>query len=93
MAKWALADQTVTGPLNATAPNPVTNAEFARTIGEVLHRPSWLTAPAFALRIVLGELADALILGGQRVLPEVARQRGFVFRYPSLESALREIYR
>ncbi len=93
MVKWALAEQAIAGPLNATAPNPVTNEEFARTLGRVLNRPSWLKAPAFALRIAVGEMADALILGGQRVLPEVARERGFVFRYPTLESALREIYR
>jgi uncharacterized protein len=93
MVKWALAEQAVVGPLNATAPNPVTNEEFARTLGRVLHRPSWFRAPASALRFAVGEMADALILGGQRVLPEVARQRGFVFRYPTLESALREIYR
>jgi uncharacterized protein (TIGR01777 family) len=93
MVKWALAEQTIAGPLNVTSPNPVTNEEFARTIGRVLNRPPWLKAPAFALRLALGEMADALVLGGQRVLPEVARQRGFVFRYPALESALREIYR
>jgi uncharacterized protein (TIGR01777 family) len=93
MVKWALAEQPIAGPLNATAPNPVTNEEFGRTLGRVLNRPSWLKAPAFALRLAVGEMADALILGGQRVLPAVARGRGFVFRYPTLESALREIYR
>jgi uncharacterized protein (TIGR01777 family) len=92
MVMWALAEQAVAGPLNATAPGPVANEEFARTLGRVLRRPSWLRAPAFALRIVLGEMADALVLGGQRVFPEVAQERGFVFRYPTLESALKEIY-
>ncbi len=92
MVKWALGEQPVAGPLNATAPEPVTNEEFARTLGRVLNRPSWLRAPAFALRLALGEMADALILGGQRVVPRVAQERGFVFRYPTLESALREIY-
>ena len=59
----------------------------------LLSRPSWLRAPSFALRLVLGEMADALLLGGQRVLPEVAERRGFVFRYPDArESALRDIY-
>ena len=93
MVRWALAENAIAGPLNATAPRPVTNEEFARTLGRVLKRPSWLNAPAFALRIALGEMADALVLGGQRVLPEVAQERGFAFRYPTLESALREIYR
>lgn len=92
MVKWALATTTMAGPLNVTAPTPVTNEEMSRTIGRVLGRPSWLKAPSFALRLVLGEMADALVLGGQRVIPEVARQHGFVFRYPTLESALNEIY-
>jgi uncharacterized protein len=93
MVRWALATPTVVGALNVTAPAPVTNEEFSRTLGQVLGRPSLLRAPAFALRLALGEMADALVLGGQRVLPEVARERGFVFNYPTLEPALREIYR
>jgi uncharacterized protein len=93
MVKWALAAQDVAGPINVTAPGPVTNDEFSRTLGRVLGRPSWLKAPPFALRLILGEMADALILGGQRVLPEVAQQHRFAFRYPTLEPALREIYR
>ncbi len=91
MVTWALASPAVTGALNVTAPAPVTNEEFSRTLARVLHRPSWLRAPAFALRLALGEMADALVLGGQRVLPDVATRNGFVFRYPTLESALREI--
>jgi uncharacterized protein (TIGR01777 family) len=92
MVKWALATQDVSGPLNVTAPGPVTNEEFSQTLGRALGRPSWLRAPSFALRLVLGEMADALVLGGQRVLPDIAQRRGFVFRYPSLEAALKEIY-
>ena len=92
MVKWALASQHIAGPLNVTAPAPVTNEDFARSLGRVLGRPSWLKAPSFALHLILGEMADALILGGQRVLPAVAQQHGFVFRYPTLDSALREIY-
>ena len=92
MVKWAFATTTIAGPLNVTAPAPVTNEELSRTIGRVLGRPSWLKAPSFALRLVLGEMADALVLGGQRVIPEVARRHGFVFRYPTVESALKEIY-
>jgi NAD dependent epimerase/dehydratase family enzyme len=82
----------VSGPLNVTAPGAVTNAEFARTLGRVLGRPAWLKTPAFALRLLLGEMADALVLGGQRVVPGVARSLGFVFRYEALEPALRQIY-
>jgi len=92
MVKWALATTTVEGAVNATAPVPVTNEEFARTLGRVLGRPSWMRAPAFALRLALGEMADALVLGGQRVLPDVAQQHGFLFRYPTLDGALRDIY-
>ena len=92
MMKWALATTTLAGPINATAPTPVTNEELSHAIGRVLGRPSFLRAPSFALRLILGEMADALVLGGQRVIPEVARRHGFVFRYPTVESALRQIY-
>jgi hypothetical protein len=92
MVKWAIANARVSGPLNATAPGAVTNAEFARTLGRVLARPAWLKTPAFALRLLLGEMADALVLGGQRVVPEAAQRLGFVFRYETLEPALAQIY-
>lgn len=92
MVIWAMTTAAVSGPLNVTAPLPVTNLEFARTLGRVLGRPSFVPTPAFALRIALGELADALI-GGQRVLPAKAQSLGFRFRYPELEPALRAIYR
>jgi uncharacterized protein (TIGR01777 family) len=86
-----LTNTVISGPLNATAPNPVTNLEFARTLGRVLHRPAFFPAPAFAVRLALGEMAD-VALTGQRVLPEKARGLGFEFRYPLLEPALRAIY-
>lgn len=92
LVKWALGTATIAGPLNATAPTPVTNEELSQTIGRVLGRPSFLRAPSFALRLILGEMADALVLGGQRVVPEVAQRNGFAFRYPTVESALKEIY-
>ena len=92
MVLWALRTPAIAGPLNLTAPGPVINAEFSRTLGRALGRPSWLHAPALPLRLALGEMADALVLGGQRVLPEVARQHGFTFRYPTLELALSAIY-
>ena len=66
----------VSGPLNATAPNPVTNREFATTLGRVLRRPGFVPMPAFALRLALGEMADALLLSGQRVLPAKAQSLG-----------------
>jgi len=92
MVMWAIETPTVSGPLNATAPNPVTNLEFARTLGKVLRRPAVMPAPAFAIRIALGEMAD-MVLTGQRVLPAKAVSLGFQFRFPLLEPALRAIYR
>lgn len=77
------------GPVNLTAPQPVTNREFTRTLGRVLRRPAFLPAPAFALRLVLGEMADALLLGGQRVLPKALEGSGFRFAHEGLEAALR----
>lgn len=81
-------DERASGPVNATAPNPVTMEEFARTLGEVLHRPAVLRMPGAALRLVLGEAAQVL-LGGQRVLPQRARELGYRFRCPELAAALR----
>ena len=67
------------GAVNATAPNPVTNAQFATALGRVMHRPAVMPAPAFALRLLLGEMADALLLSGQRAVPAKAEKLGFVF--------------
>jgi len=75
------------GPINATAPNPVTMKEFCQTLGKVLGRPSWAPVPAFALRLMLGEMAE-MLLTGQRVLPAAAQKLGYQFRYPILEPAL-----
>ena len=92
LVRWALTKNHVTGPLNLTAPAPVTNREFARVLGRVLGRPAFLPTPAFALRLALGELADALILGGQRVMPARAQALGYEFKHKTLEAALRDIY-
>jgi uncharacterized protein (TIGR01777 family) len=92
LISWVLTKNHVSGPLNFTAPAPVTNKEFARTLGRVLRRPSFIPAPAAAVRFALGDLADALILGGQRVVPARVQALGYEFRYPSLEPALRAIY-
>jgi hypothetical protein len=78
----------VSGPVNLTGPNPVRNAEFVATLGQVLHRPTVLTAPAFAVRAGLGEFAGEL-LGGQRALPAVLTDAGFEFEHTDLEPALR----
>lgn len=85
----ALMDESLSGPVNATAPNPVTNAEFTGTLGRVLRRPALLPAPSFALRAALGEAADELALASARVLPRRLVDLGHPFRYPELEPALR----
>lgn len=78
------------GPIDGTAPNPVTNREFSKTLGRVLHRPSFVWTPAVALRVVLGEVAT-VIATGQRVLPKRALDLGYSFQYPTLEAALVQI--
>lgn len=78
------------GAVNGTAPNPVTNAEFTRVLGAVLHRPAILPVPAFALKIMFGEMAEVM-LGSQRIQPAAALSAGFQFRYPALEQALRQL--
>lgn len=87
----ALAEPCVQGPLNATAPTPVTNAEHARVLGAVLHRPAVLPVPGAALSLVLGaDMAREMLLGGQRVRPARLEATGYRFRHPELEGALRD---
>jgi uncharacterized protein (TIGR01777 family) len=87
---WALRTPGVDGPLNVTSPQPVTNREFARALGKALRRPAVLPVPGFALKVLLGELAQG-VLGGQRVLPERAMQLGYSFRFPQLDAALEDL--
>lgn len=84
----ALNDEAISGPINATSPNPVTNAEFTRVLGEVLHRPTVLPLPGFAARLALGQMADDLLLASARVLPRVLEARGYPFAYPELRACL-----
>ena len=79
------------GPVNATAPEPVTNAVFTKTLGRVLGRPTVAPVPAFALRLALGEMADAALLSSTRVRPERLQASGYRFRFPDLEGALRHV--
>jgi len=82
----------LSGPVNATAPSPATDAELAKAVGTVLHRPTVMVVPAPALRLVLGaEMANELILGGQRVLPAVLTERGYAFAHPELHEAVRSV--
>ena len=90
--KHALTHEEVRGPVNTVAPQPVTNAEFAKALGRALNRPAVLPTPAFALRLALGrEMADALLLGGARVEPARLKATGYQFAYPELEGALRHV--
>jgi NAD dependent epimerase/dehydratase family enzyme len=77
--------------VNAVAPNPVTNAEFTRALGAALNRPAALRPPAWAVRLAVGEMADALLLSSTRVLPARLLRTGFEFRHPALPAALREL--
>ena len=90
LIQWAIATPTVSGPVNAVAPEAVTMKTFCATVGKVLHRPSWLPVPGLALRVALGELGT-LMTTGQRVHPARALAGGYDFRYPTLEPALRAI--
>lgn len=90
LIQWLLENTAASGAYNGTAPQPVSNREFAHSLGRVLHRPARLTTPALALKLLFGEMATALLLSGQRVLPTRAEAEGFVFRHRELEAALRE---
>ncbi len=89
--RFIMTDAQASGVFNMTAPTPVTNKEFVRVFGRVLGRPAFMPAPGFALRLVLGEFADALILHGQRALPQHLQASGFQFKYTALEPALRDV--
>jgi hypothetical protein len=82
-------DDTIHGPVNATAPHPVTNATFTSALGRVLGRPTLLPVPALAVKAVFGELGEETLLRGQRVLPRKLQEGGFSFRYEGVEESLR----
>jgi uncharacterized protein (TIGR01777 family) len=92
MIRWIVETPGVIGPINATAPYPVTNREFARALGRALRRPSLLPAPAFALKAMFGEMAGPLLLEGQRVIPAKAQAHAYHFRYPEIDIAMRGIF-
>jgi len=81
----------INGPVNLAAPSPVTNAEFTRALGHALHRPAIIPAPAFALRLAFGEMADEALLASTRAIPDSLFRSGFAFNLPDLRSALEEI--
>ncbi|MDD5579749.1 MAG: TIGR01777 family oxidoreductase [Methylobacter sp.] len=90
IAQAMIADTSMSGAYNATAPNPVTNSEFTRTLSQCLKRPALLPVPAWLLKILLGEMSD-LALGSQRVIPERLLVKGFIFQYNDLASALNQV--
>ena len=84
-------DERISGPVNLAAPESVTNAEFTKTLGRVLRRPTLIPAPGMAVRAAFGEMVDEVLLQGQLAEPSVLQQHGFVFKQPNLETALREL--
>jgi len=93
LVRWTIATPAAGGAINATGPHPVTNATFARALGRAMHRPAFMPAPGFALKLLLGEMADGLLLSGQNAVPKKALQAGFRFRYEIVDDALRAIFK
>jgi uncharacterized protein (TIGR01777 family) len=91
LIEYALVTESLRGPVNAVAPGSVTNAEFTRVLAGVLRRPVFLPVPAFAIKLLMGEMGRELLLSGQRAQPAAALASGFHFRYPDLRSALADI--
>ena len=91
MMVTALENDRWQGIVNAVSPNPVTNADFTKTLGHVLHRPTLIPVPEFALKIALGEMAHETVLASQNVLPRRAEELGYSFQFKDLEGALKNI--
>jgi uncharacterized protein len=81
----------LSGPVNMVGPNPVTNEQFTKTLGTVLHRPTFFTAPRFGLRLIMGEMADEALFTSFRILPKRLQQAGFTFKHPELKPALEHL--
>lgn len=91
--EFLINNKEISGPVNIVAPEAVTQTELAKTLGKVLHRPSFMFTPAWPIKLILGEMGDELLLRGQRVFPTVLKQHAFEFTFPDLEEALIEIYK
>ena len=85
---FLIATESIGGPVNVNAPNPLTNAQFSHTLGEALHRPALATVPEFAIKLMFGEMGEETLLSGQRVMPKCLSDNGFRFDYPQLAGAL-----
>lgn len=91
LIEFAIADTAFSGPMNAVAPNPVTNADFTRELAAALHRPAIFPVPEFALKLLFGDMSQ-MLLGSQRVIPEAALRAGFRFRFTEVGAALGQIF-
>lgn len=87
---FALKNETVRGPMNTVAPNPVTNGEFSKALGKAVHRPAFMPAPAFGIKLAMGELS-VLVLHSQRVKPDVAQTAGYQFQFSDIQTALNDL--
>jgi uncharacterized protein (TIGR01777 family) len=88
---WLIDHPEISGPVNMTAPNPVTNADFTRAMGRALHRPTVLPVPSIALGLIFGEMAEETLLASQRAVPSVLLASGFVFESPTIDEALARV--
>jgi uncharacterized protein len=92
LVRFAVTNAACVGPMNATAPQPVMNRDFAKALGHAMHRPAFMPAPGFALKLLMGEMAEALVLSGQRAVPAKAQRLGFKFTYETLDRALASLF-
>lgn len=88
---FCIENESISGPVNLTAPEPVQNSKFTKALGAVLHRPTIIPMPAFAAKLALGEMADELLLSSAKVMPKKLQAAGFSFAYPEVEGALRHV--
>lgn len=92
LIRYCIETESMNGPVNATAPHPVQNERFGRSLAGALGRPHWLPVPSFALKLALGEMSD-MLLTGQHVVPKAAIENGFEFRYPTVDEALMSLFK
>jgi hypothetical protein len=89
--KFLIKNQQLKGVFNLTSPQPVTMQEFSKTLGRILRKPAWLNVPGFVARLLLGRMAEEMLLSGQRVMPKRLKEAGFEFKHEDLKEALTAI--